>query len=270
MVKKELFKNIMSDVNKYVIKNGQPHIILNDHYLREVMTLYAKQHNLIESTLLLLDNNNNEEAYVLARSALNNYFLIGYLLNDSNGSRLKEYRIQPLLSARRDLRNIRKILKRPLIKNLENEGKKLTFTIEDVNLKIKEIEQKIKDRGFNPGRNLLNIKEIATKSDEKGLELYMAFYAQASKYEHSDISILDIYKSPIPEEYNKNDVFIMNTDATDENLGTTVYSIIVQAYLDSLLKIINKIKNEEQHLLNNFEEDKLVDIVIKSTNLVEC
>lgn len=95
----ELFKNIMSDVQEYVLKNESPYIILEGYeYIREVITLYAKQHNLVESTLLLLENNNNEEAMILARSVLNNYFLIGYLLNDPDKSHLKEYQSQPLFS----------------------------------------------------------------------------------------------------------------------------------------------------------------------------
>ncbi|WP_092921342.1 DUF5677 domain-containing protein [Romboutsia hominis] len=268
MENKELFKSIMADVNKYVIKNGNPIIILDDHYMREVMTLYAKQHNLIESTLLLLDNNHNEEAYVLARSVLNNYFLIGYLLNDRDGRRLKEYRIQPLLSGIKDLRNIKKALKRPIIKNLEEKGKSLPFTKTDINRKLKELTKKIEDEGFTAKRDLLKIKDIATKSDEKGLELYITFYAQGSKYEHSDISTLDIYKTPVLDDYDKNDVFIMSTDATNENLGNTVYSIVVQSYLDSLFKIIDKITNEDQQLRINFDEDKLSDIFIKATNLL--
>lgn len=72
------------------------------------MTLYGKQHNLVESTLLLVDNGHNEEAYVLARSILNNYFLIGYLLNDDeNRTRLREYRIQPYISERNYWENIK-------------------------------------------------------------------------------------------------------------------------------------------------------------------
>lgn len=268
MTKKDILKSIMKDVNQYVIQNGKPHLFVDNFYMREVFTLYAKQHNLVESTLLLLDNNNNEEACVLARSALNNYFLIGYLLNDSDGSKIKEYRIQPLLSNRRELRNIKEALKRPLMKKLENEGKKLPFTIADIDEKIKDIEKRIEDEGYKPNRSLLTIKEIATHSDEKGLELYMTFYAQGSKYEHSDISVLDIYKKQISDDIDKNDAFIMSTDSTNENLGEVVLSIIIQSYLDSLFKIVEKLKNEEQHLLNTLDTESLNNILVKATTFL--
>ena len=62
-------------------------------YIREAITLYAKQHNLVESTLLLIDNNHNEEAMILSRSVLNNYFLIEFIVNDPDKSHLKEYQL---------------------------------------------------------------------------------------------------------------------------------------------------------------------------------
>ncbi|MDO7206226.1 hypothetical protein Q5M85_21155 [Paraclostridium bifermentans] len=138
---------------------------------------------------------------------------------------MKEYRIQPLLSNRHDLLNIKAALKRPLMKQLESEGKGLPFTITDINRKIREIDRELNDKGYTPGRKLLKIKDIASKSDEKGLELYMTFYAQGSRYEHSDISVLDIYKTKISDEINENDAFIMNTNAQNEDLGEVVYTI---------------------------------------------
>ena len=76
--------------------------------LRELITLYAKQTNLFESTLLLLENNHAEEAYVLFRSQLNNHMLIEYLRNNKeDNKRLKDFMIQPAKSDYRFLKKIK-------------------------------------------------------------------------------------------------------------------------------------------------------------------
>lgn len=94
MSKIDLLKDIMKDVEENFLKNESPYIVMEEYeYFREAITLYAKQNNLIESVLLLMENNMNEEAMILARSVLNNYFLVSYILDDPQKKHLKEYQV---------------------------------------------------------------------------------------------------------------------------------------------------------------------------------
>lgn len=275
MDSRALIDSIMPDIERYVIKNGQPHIILEGYeYMREVITLYAKQHNLVESTLVLIDRGHNEEAYVLARSILNNYFLIGYLLNDNeNRDNLKEYHVQPYISGRYYWRNVKKIMERPTIKNLEEQGVELPFTKKFVKEKIKENINEIKRRGFGDEEKSLSILKLANNSDEKGLELYATFYAEASKYEHSDVTTLEIYKQPIHEEwlpdnmtiddYPRDRVFVLDMDKTNEGLKSRIYAMILSSYVQTFIRIVKLITEEEPHLKQMFNQMKLREIMSK-------
>ena len=101
-----------------------------------------------------------------------------------------------------------------------------------INLKAKNIELSKKP---------LSIYRLAQESDEKGFELYCMFYVNASKFEHSDISTLDIYKTAIDEKNTVNTSFIMNLNRTDKKLKQDIYSIFSIAYLDSFYKICDAI-----------------------------
>ena len=109
----EFLKDIMLDIEEYLIRNNDIFIITPGcEWFKEVITLYAKQHNLLESAIILTDNGMNEEAVILARSAMNNYFLIGYILNDDkHKSHLKEFQIQPLISEKYLVDNMHKMIK---------------------------------------------------------------------------------------------------------------------------------------------------------------
>lgn len=260
----ELFKDIMSDVQEHVLKNESPYIILEYYgYIREVITLYAKQHNLVESTLLLLENNNNEEAMILARSVLNNYFLIGYLLNDPDKSHIKEYQSQPLISQLYYWKNVKEILNGQFGQDLQNSGKQLIFTKEDVNNKIAFLEQEITNAGFQTNKRPLRIIDLAKYADNRGFELYSTFYAYASKYEHSDISTLDIYKQKILDDHSNNKAFTLDMNRTDDKLKETVLTIITTAYTQSLSKLIDEITVKQSHLKSQFDEKKLVLLISK-------
>lgn len=275
MTKRAFIDSIMPDIETYVIQNGKPHAIFEEfEYLREVVTLYAKQHNLVESTLALVDMNNNEEAYVLARSILNNYFLIGYLLNDDEDrSRLKEYQAQPYICDRFYWRNVRDIMDRPMVKRLEEAGKSLPFTIEDVDRIIEERNKQIIDAGFDVKIRPLSIKTLAENSEENGLELYSTYYAEASKYEHSDITTLDIYKQPISEEWLSDDTeisniprdrfFVLDMNKTNEDLKEKIYDMIISSYVQSFIKFMNEVTVKEEQLRRMFDIGKLLEISAK-------
>lgn len=261
----EFLKSIMPDVEKYFLKNNGGYIIEPGYeWVRDVVTLYAKQHNLVEATILLLDSGMNEEAFVLSRSAINNYFLIGYLLNDdANRSRLKEYHIQPLISQRYLLKNMKEMLQGEFGKRMQQHGVNFGFDINDIKNRKYQIEQEISKKGFPVTKKTLSILDLAKKSDKQGFDLYATYYAEASKFEHSDISSLNIYKQPVDDQTSINDAFIMDLNITDTDLKDKIYGILIVSYLDSLVKIIDSIINKEPHLKANYDENKLADIMVR-------
>lgn len=262
----EFLKSIMPDLEKYFIQNGRGIIIQSGYeWFREVITLYAKQHNLAEATIVLLDSNMSEEALILSRSLLNNCFLIGYLLNDDDKkSHLKKYHIQPLLSKRFLLKNMKEMLQGPFGKRMKEKGIKSPISINEIKQKKYEIEKEIKNRNFPVGQKMLSILELAKDSDEYGFDLYATYYANASKYEHSDISSLNIYKKSINNEISTNDAFIMDLNRTDEELKNSIYGMLTMCYLDSFIKIINIIETKEPHLKVNYDMKQLAILLNKS------
>lgn len=57
----DLIKEIMPDIEEYFLLNNRGYIILEGYeWFRDIITLYAKQHQLVSATELLLDNNMNE------------------------------------------------------------------------------------------------------------------------------------------------------------------------------------------------------------------
>ena len=261
MDKISLLIEIMESAEEYVLKNESPYFIMPDYeYFREVVTLFAKQQNLVESTLLLLDNNHNEEAMVLARSVLNNYFLIGYLLNDPDKSHIKEYQLQTFISELYYNKKLKTILNGAFGTYLKDSGKTLAFTENDIDRKIAFLEQEIINAGFSKDTRPLKIIDLAKSADERGFELYVAFYTTASKFEHSDISTLDIYKQKILDDVSNNEVFQLDKNRTDEKLKEKVLSIIITAYSQSLFKIIEEITINQPHLKNSYDVSELLRI----------
>ena len=268
MLDKNELKELMDDIEEYLIQNNRGMVILPGYeWYRDVLTLYAKQHNLLEAILVLLDNNMCEEAIILCRSMLNNYFLIGYLINDETGNRIKEFHIQPWLSHKKKLENMRKILKGSFGEKLKEKGIEPPVTIEKLNNDIKAIKEEIKKQGFKADDKPLSIVKLAKHSDERGFELYSFIYAEASKYEHSDISSLEIYKKEV-ESVDKNIGFIMDTNSTDEKLRDMINTVIFICYLSTFIKILEVLKEKEEHLLQNYNVDKLTELAIKVTYII--
>lgn len=261
----EFLKHIMPDIEEYFIQNNRAIIITQGYeWFREVITLYAKQHNLLEAAITLMDNGMNEEAIILARSAMNNSFLIGYLLNDdSNRSHLKEFQIQPLISRKYLLKNMKEMLEGSFGKRMQQKGLQLSFSIKDIKNEKREIENQIKDEGFPIDRKPLSIRKLAEKSDTQGFDFYATYYGDASKFEHSDISTLDIYKKAIDEETSVNIAFTMDLNRTDEKLKEKIYTMFTLSYLDSFIKISDVIANKEPQLQVNYDINKLGEMSFK-------
>lgn len=257
MERVEILKDIMDDVREYFLKDGNSYIIAPGYeYFREIITLYAKQHNLLESILLLLDNNMSEEAYILTRTMINNYFLIGYLINDGeNHNRLKKYHIQPVISQIYLLKNMKNILKTSPFK--ENEQIQEMFKETEINKKINELKNFLKDNGFKQDEKPFKIIDLAKHGFDRSFEMYATCYAEGSAYEHSDISSLDVYKKPVLDEYNKNEVFTLYLGATNEELKTKILNITSIVYCDCFNNIMKHITEKEEHLKINYDIDRL-------------
>lgn len=266
MSNEEFLKHIMPEIEEYLIKNNSPFFIQAGYeWFRDVVTLYAKQHNLLEAAITLMDSGMNEEAYIIARSAINNYFLIGYLLNDNKDrTRLKEYHTQPLISKKYQLENIKEMIKGSFGKRMKLKGVTLPYTMKDLNARIKEIESSIIKEGFSKDKKPLSVLKLANKSDSQGFDMYASYYSEASKFEHSDITSLNIYKRAINNDISINQAFIMDLNRTDENLKKIIYSIFIITYLDSCSKICDVIANKEPHLKVNYNISKIEEILMKS------
>ena len=266
MSKVDLFKDIMKDIEENFLKNESLYIVKEYEYFLEAITLYAKQNNLIKSVLLLMKNNMNEEAMVLARSVLNNYFLLSYILADPQKMHLKEYQMQPIITSLFYWKNAKQIMQRPFWKKLINKGKALPFTEQEVDKNIISLDTIAKE-GFSKKIHPLSIKKLAENADERGLELYVTFYSEASRFEHSDISCLDIYKEKISEDYSNRRVFKLNMNKTDGRLKEKIMFMITMSYMESFRKLVDEAA--KLHLEAAYNEKKLIEIMTKMMETVK-
>lgn len=245
---------LIEEITSKLLQKDRSYIILEGYeYLREVVTLYAKQSNLFESTLLLLENNHSEEAYILVRSMLNNLMLIDYLCNDNEEKeRYKNYMIQPKKAELAFLKDISKAMTKGWINknqypNLVND--------------IKERKEFLRKEGFVKNINgkkqidtsMLSIKGLAL-SDELLFGHYTLFYREASKFEHSDVASLDIYRTSVSEEYPNTVAFIMDLSRTDSELEEKVINLSVTIYSFTFLTILKHLTNYHPNLIP--EENK--------------
>lgn len=262
---------LIEDITSKFLQKDRPYIIQEGYeYIREVITLYAKQSNLFESALLLIENNHAEEAYVLVRSMLNNAILIDYLCNDETGERYKDYMIQPTKAELSFYYDIRTALKN----GWENEKLKPS----ELNKRIKEHEKYLKEEGFtvyknNKRRNktekvafadtsLLSIKGMA-KTDTLMFGLYMKFYREGSKYEHSDFSSLAIYRTPFSEKYPNTHVFILELSRTDPELEEIVLNLAVEIYSLTFYRLLQHMVNKQGHLIADERKPELMSLSLK-------
>lgn len=266
MNSEEFIKNIKIDIEKLLTLNDKTYQIPSEYkWFREVITLYAKQHNLLKSAIILMDNEMNEEAYILVRSAMNNYFLIGYLLNDDNErSRLNEYKNQPLISEKYFLNNVKEMIQGEFGQRMNEKGMTIPYTLENISSRIAEIEHEMNTCHIRPNERPLSIKKIAENSDSHGFDFYATEYYRASKFEHSDISSVYIYRNDIEAE-SDNLKFKIDLSKTNEKLKENLYGIFEITYLDSFCKIFSEII-EDPKLHNNYDINQLGATIVKVTN----
>jgi hypothetical protein len=256
---------LINEISNKFLLVGQPYIILEGYeYLREVITLYAKQTNLFESTILLLENNHAEEAFILVRSMLNNGMLVDYLINDNpDRERYKNYAIQPTKSELTFLYNIKKAITRGWVEELQ-----------DIDTKIENYEKLLIEEGFvtNKGKvdkQLLTVTELANQ-DKLLFGMYMMFYREGSQYEHSDITSLSIYRKVIDEEIPNTHAFLMDLSKTDETLQEKVLNLSLTIYGLTFVKLLKHISSTNEHLIRQENKLDLLKLLLQlsSTNFL--
>ena len=204
----DLLKEITEDIAKYIIKEGQPIILIDEYsWYREVLSLMAKQVNLCDSCILLLENGMEQEAYLLARSQFNNALCIKYLCEAEEGdsTRFKEFSYQPYIKQLMENQNLKKMIRDfgdALDDRLKNEK-----TITKLNRRSREIREALKRE--NIGEKTKSIVELA-KQDSILFGMYVTLYNEGSKFEHSDISTTKLYRKQAAKEYSTEQVFIFD------------------------------------------------------------
>lgn len=251
---------LIEEITSKFLQKDSPYIIMEGYeYFREVITLYAKQSNLFESALILLENNHAEEAYVLVRSMLNNSMLIDYLCNDEDGERYKNYMIQPTKAQLSFFYDIREALDKGWLKEKPPE----------LDERIKEHEEYLKKEGFTKkvkgkevvDTRLLSIRGMAL-TDRLLFGHYMGFYREASKYEHSDISSLSIYRTPLSDEFPDTVAFILDLSRTDPLLEEKVLNLAITIYSLTFMRLLQHITNKQSHLIPEEKKPELAKLAL--------
>jgi len=267
LLKAVSFSNqILKILNENILKEGEPIIILEGYdWLREVFSLLAKQSNLFESCTLLLENNMEKEAYILARSQFNNMLWISYICNDN--TRAKKYFHEALITHLQQLKKIKDYLRHlPLDTPHLNKFPKMNS--KTINSEIKKINNELKKAGYetnNPQKPLKNISVFQlTERDPSLFGLYVSFYHEASRLEHSDILTMAEYRKPVVDDISKNIAFTFDLSESNIDLWKTVYKNSLLVLFKSIERIHDRIKETDSHLFEQkvFNEEDFCSIII--------
>lgn len=242
----DLLKEITEDIAKYVIKEGQPIILIDEYsWYREVLSLMAKQVNLCDSCILLLENGMEQEAYLLARSQFNNALWIKYLCEAEEGdnTRLKEFFYQPDINQLRSNQNLKKMI-RDFGDTLDDRFKNAE-TITKLNRGSKEI-RKVLNRE-NLGESPKSIAELA-KQDPILFGMYITLYNEGSKFEHSDISTTKLYRKQAAEGYPTDQVFIFDLGKSNKEGWFKVFQYSQMSLFFAFDSICKRVKERESQL----------------------
>lgn len=248
-------RNVISEISKVFLREGQPYIVADLPQVNEIFLLFAKQTQLFESFLLLMQHNHTEEGIILFRSMINNSMLIQYLSTfDSVESeyRVKNFKAQPFKANLKRLNNYKFALEKGWFEQVTSIKNPMTVSdIEESIEKIKEslIEARLTTQKGKADTQLLTIRSLA-EIDATLFSIYIQYYDIASRYEHSDVTSLDIYKEKIDDETPINKAYIMNLSRTDETLNEEILYMCVSFYGLSYLRILEFINSNEGIDLN--------------------
>ncbi len=244
----ELLKEIAEEISKNIIKEGKPIILIDEYsWYREVLSLMAKQVNLCDSCILLLENGMEQEAYLLARSQFNNLLWIKYLCEADEGddTRLKEFFYQPNITQLRQNEN--------LIKMIRDYGDVL-----DDEFKTNEIIDKLKVSS-KKNREILKKEKIVEKQKTVSelakqnsilFGMYITLYNEGSKFEHSDISTIKLYRKQATSEYSTDQIFVFDLGKSNMDGWFKVFKYSLMSIFFAFESISNRIQNREKQLLD--------------------
>ncbi|MBR3600909.1 MAG: hypothetical protein IKL49_01075 [Lachnospiraceae bacterium] len=239
-----LLKDICNDIAKKIIKEGQPIVLIDafDWY-REVLSLFAKQVNLCDSCMLLLENGMEQEAYLLARSQFNNMLWIKYICEGEDDSRVKEYFYQPHISQVLSNRNFKKMI---------------TDFSDELDERFLEagIMERL-DRGIEENTQVLiqenipiKVKSIAelAKQDGNLFGMYVTFYNEGSRFEHSDMSKTKLYRKQVAEAYSPAQAFVFDLGESDKECWVSVFRCSFMSIFFAFESLWNRVSNREEQL----------------------
>ena len=239
-----LLKDICNDIAKKIIKEGQPIVLIDafDWY-REVLSLFAKQVNLCDSCMLLLENGMEQEANLLARSQFNNMLWIKYICEGEDDSRVKEYFYQPHISQVLSNRNFKKMI---------------TDFSDELDERFLEagIMERL-DRGIEENTQVLiqenipiKVKSIAelAKQDGNLFGMYVTFYNEGSRFEHSDMSKTKLYRKQVAEAYSPAQAFVFDLGESDKECWVSVFRCSFMSIFFAFESLWNRVSNREEQL----------------------
>lgn len=263
-----LSRQIEEHLNNDILKEGQPIIILEKYeWLREVLSLLAKQSNLFESCILLLENNMEQEAYILVRSQFNNMLWISYLCNGNNNKRVKKFFYEPLITQLQQLNNIKSYL-HDLPQDTPQYEKFASLDIKAIDSNLDRIKSILKDEGYvvdDPKKPLRN-KSIfnLTEKDPSLLGMYISFYNDASKFEHADISTVKNYREQVVDDVSTDIAFRFDLSRSNIILWKSVFRYALTILFQSINDIYTRIKNGDAHLFEfkQFEEAGFASLIV--------
>ena len=242
-------KFIEEYVGKEVLKEGSPIIILEGYeWIREVLSLLAKNINLFESCLVLLENNMEQEAYILARSQFNNTLWISYLCDDYNNERTKEYYYEYHISKLLQFRNIQKYVSENEEK-IKNSGAEIIEESE-IEEKITQVEALLTSEGYNTEK--IYTKSIAKLAKEKQelFGVYISMYCEGSEYEHSNRGKVASFREAILDEYDTDNVFKIELGKSDLTTWKQVFNFALLNVFYGRDALHSRIESRDKHLFD--------------------
>jgi hypothetical protein len=241
----EMLKMAIDDIAEKVLKEGQPVIVLDEYsWHTYVISLLAKQVNLCDSCILLLENGMEQEAYLLARSQLNNMLWIKYLCGDTNNERVKEYYYQ---------NHIDRVITNNKIKEFIDKSNHTAQT-----LNTPQFIQKL-DQAINASQSILSQEKIPikiktvfslTQGDEVLAGLYLTMYHEGSQFDHSDVSVTNKYRKAVIDGYDENRVFAIDLSESNPEIWLAVYRCSLFSMFFSIDSLQERIDTKENHLYN--------------------
>lgn len=240
----KLLKEIIDDIAKDILKEGQPIIIVGDYsWYKETLSLLAKQVNLCDSCILLLENGMEQEAYLLARSQFNNMLWIKYICDDSGDEHVKEYFYQPHISQILTNKNLKKMLDE--FEDSLDERFDKTSMISSLDNNIAANKSVLQQEGI-----AVKPKSIAELSKQDGVLFgtYVTLYNEGSKFEHSDISKTRRYRREIIDGYTDDQVFMIDLGTSNKEEWLTVFRYSLQSVFFAFESLWRRITTQEDHL----------------------